>query len=97
MLFGIHLIELLKNTKEEDSEALGKFMEMMEGVKKHLEMVFHRFLEQGKIKIMVSGQRYKSLGSFSPRVKMVFSLIRKNILEKVIFMSKDMFCPINQN
>ena len=42
---------ILKNTKAEDTEALGKFMQIMEDVKKHLEMVFHRFLEQGKIKI----------------------------------------------
>jgi hypothetical protein len=41
----------LKGVKEDDTEALEKFMELMEGVKKHLEMVFHRFLEQGKISI----------------------------------------------
>lgn len=41
----------LKNISEENTEALGKFMELMEGVKKHLEMVFHRFLEQGKVSI----------------------------------------------
>jgi len=41
----------LKDIKEDDSEALGKFMELMESVKKHIEMVFHRFLEQGKISI----------------------------------------------
>jgi len=41
----------LKDIKEDDSGALGKFMELMESVKNHLEMVFHRFLEQGKIAI----------------------------------------------
>ncbi len=46
-----YLDRTLKNTKEEDTKALGKFMEIMDMVKKHLEMVFHRFLEQGKIKI----------------------------------------------
>jgi len=55
----------LKNTKEEDSEALGKFMEMMEGVKKHLEMVFHRFLEQGKIKIWFQDREIKAWDPFS--------------------------------
>jgi hypothetical protein len=44
----------LKGIREDDSEALGKFMELMESVKKHLEMVFHRFLEQGKISIKVT-------------------------------------------
>lgn len=54
------LDRILKNTKEEDTEALGKFMESMEGVKKHLEMVFHRFLEQGKIKIWFQDRKIEA-------------------------------------
>jgi len=54
----------LKNTKEEDTEALGKFMELMEGVKKHLEMVFHRFLEQGKIKIWFQDRKIEAWDPF---------------------------------
>jgi hypothetical protein len=54
----------LKNTKEEDTEALGKFMELMEGAKKHLEMVFHRFLEQGKIKIWFQERKIEAWDPF---------------------------------
>jgi len=58
------LDRLLANTKEEDAEAFGKFMEVMERVKKHLEMVFHRFLEQGKIKIFIQDREIKSWDPF---------------------------------
>ena len=42
---------LVKNIHEDDSKALEKFLVVMEHVKKHLSMVFHRFIESGKIKI----------------------------------------------
>lgn len=42
---------LVKNINEDDSKALDKFLILMEQVKKHLSMVFHRFIESGKIKI----------------------------------------------
>jgi hypothetical protein len=42
---------LVKNFKVEDSKALDKFLAVMEQVKKHIAMVFHRFIESGKIKI----------------------------------------------
>ena len=58
------LDRILKNTKGEDTEALGKFMELMEGVKKHLEMVFHRFLEQGKIKIWFQDRKIEAWDPF---------------------------------
>jgi hypothetical protein len=54
----------LKNVKEEDTEALAKFMELMEGVKKHLEMVFHRYLEQGRIKIWFQEREIKAWDPF---------------------------------
>ncbi len=54
----------LRDTKEEDADALGKFMEIMEGVKRHLEMVFHRFLEQGKIKIWFQERELKAWDPF---------------------------------
>ncbi len=58
------LDRLLKNTNEEDTEALAKFMKLMEQVKKHLEMVFHRFLEQGKIKIWFQDREIKAWDPF---------------------------------
>jgi hypothetical protein len=42
---------LVKNFKVGDNKALDKFLIVMEQVKKHIAMVFHRFIESGKIKI----------------------------------------------
>lgn len=42
---------LVKNLNSDDDKALNKFLQTMEQVKKHLAMVFHRFIENGKIKI----------------------------------------------
>jgi len=45
------LDRLVKNLHEDDKSALDKFLQIMEQVKKHLAMVFHRFIENNKIKI----------------------------------------------
>lgn len=58
------LDRILKNIKEEDTPALGNFMKIMEGVKKHLEMVFHRFLEHGKIKILFQDRKIEAWDPF---------------------------------
>lgn len=42
---------LVKNTSIESEEALSKFLETMEKVKRHLGMVFHRFIESNRINI----------------------------------------------
>ena len=42
---------LVKHFKQNDNYALDKFLIIMEQVKKHLAMVFHRFIEAKKIKI----------------------------------------------
>lgn len=42
---------LVKNSLPEDIKTLEKFLLIMEQVKKHLAMVFHRFIENGKVKI----------------------------------------------
>jgi len=42
---------LVKNFRTEDEQALNKFLETMKQVKTHLAMVFHRFIENGKLKI----------------------------------------------
>ncbi|MDQ0066063.1 ATP-binding protein [Chryseobacterium lathyri] len=42
---------LVKNFRQDDQKALDKFLLIMEQVKRHLCMVFHKFIEQGKIKI----------------------------------------------
>lgn len=42
---------VVKNLKQTDNSALDKFLIVMEQVKKHLAMVFHRYIESKKIKI----------------------------------------------
>lgn len=42
---------LTQNLREEDKSAYDKFLQVMENVKKHLSMVFHRFIENSRIKI----------------------------------------------
>jgi hypothetical protein len=42
---------VVKNFQPDDNKSLDKFLFIMEQVKKHLAMVFHRFIETGKIKI----------------------------------------------
>ncbi|MDQ4121741.1 MAG: ATP-binding protein [Acidobacteriota bacterium] len=43
------LDRLVKNLKTDDDKSLDKFLLTMEQIKKHLAMVFHRFLEKGNI------------------------------------------------
>ncbi len=45
------LDRLVRNLKEDDKSALEKFLQIMESVKKHLSMVFHRFMESNRLKI----------------------------------------------
>lgn len=47
------------NESEDDSKALASFMEIMEHVKYHLAMVFHRYLELNKIKIYFQDRQIK--------------------------------------
>lgn len=46
-----NLDRVVKDFRENDNTALDKFLFVMEKVKKHLAMVFHRFIENKKIKI----------------------------------------------
>ena len=57
MVLWYELDRLLTNIKEDDDEALSKFMELMDSLKKHLSMVFHRFIEQGKINIYFQNRK----------------------------------------
>lgn len=43
---------LVKDLQRDDDNAFDKFLEIMKHVKSHLAMVFHRFLENGKLKIL---------------------------------------------
>jgi len=45
------LDHLVKDLKEDDKSSLGKFLQIMEQIKKHLAMVFHRYIENNHIKV----------------------------------------------
>lgn len=55
---------LVKNFQTDDERALEKFLMIMEQVKKHLAMVFHRFIESNKIKIWFQGREVTAWDPF---------------------------------
>ncbi|MBC7389091.1 MAG: ATP-binding protein [Opitutaceae bacterium] len=55
---------LVKDLNTDDKNALAKFMEIMEQVKKHLAMVFHRFIESGKIKVWFQNRELQAWDPF---------------------------------
>jgi hypothetical protein len=57
---------LVKSFHPDDTKALDKFLFIMEQVKKHLAMVFHRFIENGKLKIWFQGRPVKAWNPFLP-------------------------------
>jgi len=57
---------LVKDFQKEDEDALDKFLQTMMQVKKHLAMVFHRFIESGKIKIYFQERLVEAWNPFLP-------------------------------
>ena len=57
---------LVKNLKKDDKNALDKFLQIMMQVKKHLAMVFHRFIENGRIKISFQDRLIEGWNPFLP-------------------------------
>jgi len=57
---------LVKHFKQNDNSALDKFLFIMELVKKHLAMVFHRFIENKKIKIFFQDIEINPWNPFLP-------------------------------
>lgn len=55
---------LVRNFHSDDTKALEKFLHVMEQVKKHISMVFHRFIEKGSIKIWFQGRQIKPWNPF---------------------------------
>lgn len=55
---------VVKNFKQDDNKALDKFLLIMEQVKKHLSMVFHKFMESGKINIYFQDQKIEPWNPF---------------------------------
>ncbi len=57
---------VVKHFKQNDNTALDKFLFIMEQVKKHLAMVFHRFIENKKIKIFFQDNEINPWNPFLP-------------------------------
>lgn len=55
---------LVKNLREDDNTATAKFLQIMEQVKKHLAMVFHRFMENNRIKIYFQQREIEAWNPF---------------------------------
>jgi hypothetical protein len=55
---------VVKHLKQDDNKALDKFLIIMEQVKRHLAMVFHRFIEGKKIKIYFQEHELKPWNPF---------------------------------
>jgi hypothetical protein len=58
------LDRLVKNLHEDDKSALNKFLQIMEQVKKQLAMVFHRFIENNRIKIFFQQRETEAWNPF---------------------------------
>ncbi len=57
---------LVKDLQKNDENALDKFLQIMVQVKKHLAMVFHRFIESGRIKIHFQDRTVEAWNPFLP-------------------------------
>lgn len=55
---------VVKDFNQDDSKAEFKFNQTMEQVKKHLSMVFHKFIEQGKINIYFQDKKVDAWNPF---------------------------------
>ncbi len=58
------LDRLVKNLHEDDKSALNKFLQIMEQVKKQLAMVFHRFIENNRVKIFFQQRETEAWNPF---------------------------------
>ena len=55
---------LVKDFQREDSNSFDKFLQIMMQVKQHLAMVFHRFIESGRINIFFQGRPVEAWNPF---------------------------------
>lgn len=55
---------VVKNFRQDDNKALDNFLQTMEQVKKHLAMVFHKFIEKGIINIFFQGEKIEAWNPF---------------------------------
>src|SRR5690606_25223457 len=57
---------LVKGLDKDDEKALDKFLVVMTHVKKHLAMVFHKFIENGRLKIYFQDRPIGAWDPFMP-------------------------------
>jgi len=57
---------LVKDLQKSDENALDKFLQIMIHIKKHLAMVFHRFIENGRIKLFFQDRIIEAWNPFLP-------------------------------
>ena len=57
---------LVKDLQKDDDNALDKFLQIMSNVKSHVAMVFHRFIENGRVKIFFQDRPVESWNPFLP-------------------------------
>ncbi len=57
---------LVKDLRKDDENAFDKFLQIMMQVKKHLAMAFHRFIENGRIKILFRERPVEAWNPFLP-------------------------------
>lgn len=55
---------VVKDFSQDDTKALDKFLQTMEQVKKHLAMVFHKFIEKNKINIFFQNKKIEAWNPF---------------------------------
>jgi len=55
-----NLDRLVKGTRKENAQDLDRFMTIMADVRDHLRMVFHRFLEQGRLSIWLNDRKLEA-------------------------------------
>lgn len=55
---------IVKNFNQDDHKALDKFLLIMEQVKKHLAMVFHKFIEQNRLNIYFQDEKLPAWNPF---------------------------------
>jgi hypothetical protein len=55
---------VVKDFSQEDNKALDKFLLTMEQVKKHVAMVFHKFIEEGKLNIFFQDKKVNAWNPF---------------------------------
>jgi hypothetical protein len=60
------LDRLVIDLQKDDDNALDKFLQIMSQVKNHIAMVFHRFIENGRIKIYFQDRPVESWNPFLP-------------------------------